>query len=229
MTNIHLIGGEKGGVGKSVLARTLAQYHIDRNLPFLGFDTDRSHPTLSRFYADFASPTVIDDYRSLDHVAEAIADQPERTVLVDLAAQTFAPLSRWMEDSGVLTLLKEAGITVRYWHVMDDGQDSLGLLDKVLDTFGSSLTYVVVLNYGRGADFTAFHRSPAKARALEHQASIIELRRLHEGAMRTIDQRNASFWSAVNQRGTESSLGLFDRQRVKVWLAKTYEDLARVM
>src|SRR3977135_1271543 len=28
MTNIHLIGGEKGGVGKSLVARLLAQYMI---------------------------------------------------------------------------------------------------------------------------------------------------------------------------------------------------------
>jgi cellulose biosynthesis protein BcsQ len=41
VTNIHLIGGEKGGVGKSVVARLLAQYLIDRQMPFLGFDTDR--------------------------------------------------------------------------------------------------------------------------------------------------------------------------------------------
>lgn len=41
MANIHLVGGEKGGVGKSVVARLLAQYMIDHNLPFIGFDTDR--------------------------------------------------------------------------------------------------------------------------------------------------------------------------------------------
>ena len=29
MATIHLIGGEKGGVGKSLLARILAQYFID--------------------------------------------------------------------------------------------------------------------------------------------------------------------------------------------------------
>ena len=29
MANIHLIGGEKGGVGKSLVARVLAQYLID--------------------------------------------------------------------------------------------------------------------------------------------------------------------------------------------------------
>ena len=43
MAHIHFIGGEKGGVGKSLVARVLAQCLIDRNLPFLGFDTGRSH------------------------------------------------------------------------------------------------------------------------------------------------------------------------------------------
>ena len=33
MANIHLIGGEKGGVGKSLVARILAQYLIDKELP----------------------------------------------------------------------------------------------------------------------------------------------------------------------------------------------------
>ena len=41
MSRIHFIGGEKGGVGKSVVARLLAQYWIDRGTPWTGFDTDR--------------------------------------------------------------------------------------------------------------------------------------------------------------------------------------------
>ena len=36
--NIHLIGGEKGGVGKSLVSRLLAQYFIDHSISFLGFD-----------------------------------------------------------------------------------------------------------------------------------------------------------------------------------------------
>ncbi|HRP28004.1 MAG TPA: mobilization protein, partial [Burkholderiaceae bacterium] len=36
-SKIHLIGGEKGGVGKSMLSRVLAQYFIDNELPFVGF------------------------------------------------------------------------------------------------------------------------------------------------------------------------------------------------
>ena len=93
MANIHLIGGEKGGVGKSLVARILAQYLIDHESPFLGFDTDRSHGSLMRFYAGYASPVVIDRYESLDAIIEAAAEQPDRRVLVDLAAQTHEALA----------------------------------------------------------------------------------------------------------------------------------------
>ena len=57
-SKVHFIGGEKGGVGKSMVARLIAQYLIDRQLPFVGFDTDRSHGALLRFYADYASPVL---------------------------------------------------------------------------------------------------------------------------------------------------------------------------
>ena len=130
MATIHFIGGEKGGVGKSLVARLMAQYLIDRQQPFLGFDSDRSNGALLRFYADYASPVVIDDYSSLDKVVEAAIDDPQRRIIVDLAAQTHRPLVRWMEESGMLELAREAGITVRYWHVMDSGRDSVNLLAR---------------------------------------------------------------------------------------------------
>ena len=100
-TNIHFIGGEKGGVGKSLMSRVLAQYMIDHELTFLGFDTDRSHGALMRFYAGYASPVAIDKIESLDAIVEAAVDQPGRRILVDLAAQT---LNEWVKrdeiDSG---------------------------------------------------------------------------------------------------------------------------------
>ena len=128
MTNIHLIGGEKGGVGKSVVARVLAQYMIDKKLDFVGFDTDRSHGSLVRFYSDFASPMLIDSYESLDTMVELAAENPGERVLVDLAAQTHERLVKWIDESGVLEALGEHGLSLTYWHVMDSGKDSLSLL-----------------------------------------------------------------------------------------------------
>ena len=110
MANIHFIGGEKGGVGKSLVARVLAQYLIDHDQAFIGFDTDRSHGALMRFYEGFASPVLVDRYEALDAIMEAAVAHPERRVLVDLAAQTHEPLVRWMDESGVLNLADELEI-----------------------------------------------------------------------------------------------------------------------
>src|SRR4051794_10722389 len=136
MTQVHFIGGEKGGVGKSVVARILAQYFIDRHLPFLGFDTDKSHGSLLRFYGDFAAPVLIDRYEGLDRIIEAAAERSERRIIVDLAAQTHRFLAHWMEESGLIELRDELRLSLTYWHVMDSGRDSADLLMKVLDEFG---------------------------------------------------------------------------------------------
>jgi len=103
-SKVHFIGGEKGGVWKSMVSRLIAQYLIDRELPFVGFDTDWSHGALLRFYADDASPILIDRYEALDHIIEAAVEQPGSRFLVDLAAQTHEPLVRWMDESGVLDM-----------------------------------------------------------------------------------------------------------------------------
>ncbi|WP_293000843.1 mobilization protein [Nevskia sp.] len=229
MATIHLIGGEKGGVGKSLVARVVAQYLIDHQLPFLGFDSDRSHGALLRFYADFASPVVIDQFESLDAIVEAAAEQPERRILVDLAAQTHQPLVRWIEESGVLELAREVGIRIRYWHVMDAGKDSVDLLKKLYDRFDDQLDVVLVLNELRGDDFGIFEASGEKARAVAIGSRIIHFPKLHEAAMTRIDARSTSFWAAANSGDKElTGLGLLERSRVKVWLAKAYQALDAV-
>jgi len=229
MARLHFIGGEKGGVGKSVVARILAQYFIDRQIPFLGFDTDKSHGSLLRFYAEFAAPIVIDRYEGLDRIVDAAAEQPERRIIVDLAAQTHRFLAQWMEDSGLLDIKDELGLSLTYWHVMDSGRDSADLLVKVLDQFGDRLRLVVVLNEVRGDDFSILESSGTLARAKELGASVMGLRRLQDTTMQKIDAHNTSFWAASNRGGKDGSpLGLLERQRVKNWLHRVYEELARL-
>lgn len=224
MPHIHFIGGEKGGVGKSLVSRIVAQYLIDHERPFLGFDTDRSHGALMRFYAGYASPVVIDRYESLDAIVEAAAADPDRSILVDLAAQTQDALTQWMDDSGLVELSADLGIALTYWHVMDSGRDSVDLLKKLLDRFGSRLNYVLVRNHVRGENFDLLEASGEKQRALELHARIIDIRRLHEAAMIKIDSHSSSFWSAT-QRADAHALGILERQRVKLWLRHAYGEI----
>lgn len=231
VSNVHLIGGEKGGVGKSMVARLLAQYFIDHQTPFVGFDTDRSHGALMRFYADFASPALVDRYEALDRIIETAVEQPGRRVLVDLAAQTHEPLVRWMDESGVLDMADLSSIALVHWHVMDSGRDSVDLLEKLLDRFGQRTRYVIVKNHLRGDDFGQLDKSGLLDRAKALSAQVIDIKRLHEPVVQKIDARNASFWAAKNSASVADGgvgLGLMERQRLKLWLNHAYGEIAKV-
>jgi hypothetical protein len=226
MSYIHFIGGEKGGVGKSLVARVLAQYFVDRGIPFTGFDTDKSHGALLRFYADFAAPAVLDRHDSLDPVIEHALEDPQRRILVDLAAQTQQSLGKWLDDADVIGLAQENGLTLTWWHVMDAGRDSVDLLRQWLDQFGGRIKLVIVLNEVRGDRFEILEASGELARAEALGASVISLRRLPDTTMQKIDQHSVSFWAAVNHPDRAASgLGLLERQRVKVWLNRAYGEM----
>jgi len=229
MASLNFIGGEKGGVGKSVTARVLAQYFIDKRRPFTGFDTDRSHTSFTRFYADYASPVIVDTYEGLDLIASVFEEPPvegmRKSVIVDLAAQTAAPLSRWIRDSDVLSLLAEMGVTVNFWHLADAGKDSVDLLDRLVNTYGAGPNYFVVKNQGRGSDFSQLEDSAALKKAVALGGHVITLAQLHEGSMRKIDRQNASFWAAIHTTSGPDALGMLERQRVKTWLRGTYATL----
>jgi hypothetical protein len=228
MTNIHLVGGEKGGVGKSLVARLLAQYFIDQSISFIGFDSDRTHGALLRFYSDYASPILMDNYESLDAIVEAATEDAARRILVDLAAQTNDGLTQWMDDSQLLEVAPEIGLNIRYWHVMDSGRDSVDLLRRLLDRHGAKFNYTLVLNEIRGSDFRILDNSGEKARATAMGATIVHLKRLHEISMNKIDGGSLSFWAATNKsEGDTSGLRLLERQRVKVWLKNAFAEIAK--
>ena len=229
MAHIHLIGGEKGGVGKSLVARLVAQYFIDHSIPFLGFDSDRSHGALLRFYAGYASPVVVDRYDSLDAIVEAATEQPERRILVDLAAQTQQSLTNWMDESQLLDLAPELGLHIRYWHVMDTGKDSVDLLHRLLDRYEQRLNYVIVQNQLRGEEFGILRQSGQLERARGWGAEVITVRRLQEATVTKIDANSSSFWAASqSDEKSGARLGLLERQRLRNWLKSAYSEIARV-
>ena len=85
-----------------------------------------------------------------------LALDADQRVLVDLPAQSDRFLQNWMVQNGIVELATEHNVQITFWHVMDDGKDSIGLLQSLFDQYASSVTYVVVKNMGRGENFDAF-------------------------------------------------------------------------
>jgi len=227
MSTIHFIGGEKGGVGKSVVARLCVQYCIDRALPFVAADADGSHGALMRFYADYAKPIDLTDPSGADQIL-AFATEADRRVIVDLPAQSDRLLGAWIDDAGILELAAESNVKVVFWHVIDDGKDSLVTLGRLLSRYGNRARYCVVKNGGRAKVFTLFDESPTRAQAQQLGAAVVELPELNTMAMQKIDRWDSSFWAAIHGTSSPETFTRIERQRVKVWLQSTYDQIARL-
>ena len=230
MSDIHFVGGEKGGVGKSVIARLLTQYFIDHARSFKALDADASHGALLRFYADYSKAISLQNSDDTDQIMQ-LAVEENQTVLVDLPSQSKKSLNDWLSENEILTLAQENNVNVVFWHVMDDSVDASNLLLDTMNHASNLAKYVIVKNYGRGEDFSQFEGSVLEQEAINRGAQIISINALQSATMRKIDRLNCSFWAAANNSNSRASecLGLMERQRVKSWLKNSYQQIAQAL
>lgn len=224
MSQIHFIGGEKGGVGKSVMARLLSQYFIDRERPFVALDGDPSHGALLRHYGDYSQAVDLTSTDSADQILDR-ALGAERRVLVDLPAQSARPLDAWLSGANVLALARELGTPITFWHVTDGGFASVGQLERALHLYGGRASFVLVKNLARSKDFSQLDASPASAKLKELGGKVLQLPELDAGAMYKLDGAGLSFWAGANVAAGEGALKPLERERVKLWLGKSYAAL----
>jgi hypothetical protein len=118
----------KGGVGKSLIASLLAQYYSVRGIQPVCIDTDPVNATFTGYKAFGAETLSImdgDDInpRAFDQLIERIMQGGgDGLMVVDNGASTFVPLCSYLLQNDVVTLLNEAGHTVRFHTVITGGQ-----------------------------------------------------------------------------------------------------------
>lgn len=228
MSHIHFIGGEKGGVGKSVVARVLSQWLIDRSVPFAAVDADPSQQSLRRFYEQFAQCVDLTSTESADQIVDR-ALGADRRVVVDLPAQSARALDAWMSSVGFLDFADEMGVRVSFWSVSDGGFASVAELDRTLKLFDRRVQHVVVKNLGRSKDFSQLEASDAKRKLDALGGKTVELPELDPSVMYGIDRLGLSFWAAIHHTDDGgTALRPLERRRVKFWLERCYAGLGEL-
>lgn len=225
VSRIHFVGGEKGGVGKSVLARVLSQWAIDRQLAVAGIDADESQGVLLRSYGELTQGVDLADITRADEILDR-ALGADRHVVVDLPARSARALRAWFDGADVLSYAAELGVALSYWHVSDGGFASTTEIGRLLEAFGGALQHVVVRNAGCSSDFSQLDASPALGKLSELGGVVIDLPELDPAIMHKIDGSGWSFWAAAHTEQGPGALRLLERRRVKIWLNRCYDQLA---
>ena len=153
MANIHMILQGKGGVGKSFIAATLAQYKASKGQKPLCIDTDPVNATFHGYKAlgvrrlqimqgDEINP------RNFDTLVELIAPSKD-DVIIDNGASSFVPLAHYLISNQVPTLLVEMGHTLVVHTVVTGGQallDTISGFAQLISQFPAETLFVVWLN-----------------------------------------------------------------------------------
>lgn len=223
---IHLILQGKGGVGKSFVAATLAQYKTSKGHKPLCIDTD---PVNATFYG-YKSLNVHKLHimegdeiksRTFDTLVELIASS-SGDVIIDNGASSFVPLSHYLISNQVPALLQEMGHELVVHTIITGGQallDTVNGFAQIARQFPAEALFVVWLNPYWGPiehEGKGFEQLKAYRDNKDRVTAIIPIPTLKEETygrdLSDMLQERLTFDEAIAM----ASLTIMTRQRLKI-------------
>jgi CobQ/CobB/MinD/ParA nucleotide binding domain len=153
MAKIHMVLQGKGGVGKSFIAATLAQYKASKGQRPLCIDTDPVNATFEGYKAlDVQRLQIMDgdeiNPRHFDNLIELIATSKD-DVVIDNGASSFVQLSHYLITNQVPALLADMGHALVVHTVITGGQallDTVNGFSQLASQFPANAIFIVWLN-----------------------------------------------------------------------------------
>ncbi|HAU0227392.1 TPA: conjugal transfer protein TraL [Legionella pneumophila] len=153
MAKIHITMQGKGGVGKSFVSATTAQYKYHKEQAPLCIDTDPINATFHGFKAlnverlDIMEGDEINP-RHFDTLIEKIAAS-DQDIIIDNGASSFVPLSHYIISNQVPALLKDMGHELIVHSVITGGQalfDTITGFIHLVNQLPEDIRFIVWLN-----------------------------------------------------------------------------------
>ena len=153
MAKIHMILQGKGGVGKSFIAATVAQYKTSKGQKPLCIDTDPVNSTFHGYKALGVRRLQIMDgdeinSRNFDTLVELVAASKD-DVIIDNGAASFVPMSHYLLSNQVPALLQQMGHDLVIHTVITGGQallDTVNGFAQLVSQFPEEALFTVWLN-----------------------------------------------------------------------------------
>jgi hypothetical protein len=212
---IILVGGDKGGVGKSTVARAIADYLAEKAVTFTGYDGDDTNPTFLRFFPE-AVRIHTKSVKGFEPLINGLEAEPSHQ-LVDLGAGTSIVLTHFADQTGFIDLAREYGVRVIVVFVLAPSADSVGLLKTLAEQYGNRVSYVIARSNAIPGTWDLWEGSKARKRLLDELNAIeIHIPALDAEAFSLVD-RNSLRWSAAVE---DKRLPLASRSYIHRWLTK---------
>lgn len=220
MARIHLIDGEKGGVGKSLFTRVMVQYAIDNKLEHTLVDADITNQDVKRFY-DYAVDAEFSEAVNKGDKADIIFELArEKPVIVNLPANVFPKVNNWIKNGRLLEVADKYGVDICKWFVCDGGFESIDLFKQSIDLYKDKMLHIFVKNLGKTDDWSFLKDNPSfKELYKKHEKTlkIIKFPMLYPGDRYFIDSNKFRF----DAKEIEETMPIMSQQRLSTFLSES--------
>jgi hypothetical protein len=226
-----LVGADKGGVGKTTVARTLLDYFTAHHVPTRAFDSESPRGTLKRFHGDAADVVDATSVSDQMRIIDTLSTTETSVTVVDVRAGLLSPTLRSLRDIGFLDAVKKGQITFVVFHILGSSIASLNEIEETAP-FTTDAKYFLVKNFINNTSFfewdQATHASYFKKLK---DAVVLTIPKLNEMAYEQVELASVPFLTFVankNQKGDTANYSFVLRGYVRHWLGNVWAEYDRV-
>ena len=226
-----LVGADKGGVGKTTIARVLLDYLAANNVLTRAFDTETPRGTLYRFHPDQTNVVDLTSTSDQMKIIDTLATAQIRVSLVDVRAGGLEPALQALQDTGFLDAVAEGEVGFILFHVLGS---SIASLDEIAEVapYVEDADYFLVKNHVN--DTTFFEWDPVTHRKYFEKvetAGEITIPKLNELSYEQVEIAGAPFSTFVANRtaeGEPADHSFVLRGYVRTWQNRIADEFDRI-
>jgi len=228
---VIIVGADKGGVGKTTVARTLLDYFSAHQIPARAFDTEAPRGTLKRFHPDATDIVdinlVADQMRIFDTLSSA--DAP--VTVIDVRAGLMAQTLRALRDFGFIDAARKGQITFAVFHILGP---TIASLDEIADTAAilGDARYFLVKNFINNTHFFQWDEETHSNYFKKVKSAVeISVPKLNEMATEQVELASVPFVTFIankKQNGDPAAYSFVLRGYVRHWLGNVWAEYDRI-
>jgi hypothetical protein len=228
---VILVGADKGGVGKTTIARALLDYFTAHNVPTRAFDTEAPRGTLKRFHPDLTDVVDITSTADQMKMFDTLSGADAQLTVIDIRAGLLSPTLRALRDIGLLDAAKKSQITFAVFHILGP---SIASLDEIKETeaFMGDAAYFLVKNFINNTTFFEWDPNTYNLyfKTIK-DAKDLTIPKLNEMACEQVEIAAVPYVSFVANKGAAGQNASFSfvlRGYVRHWLGNVWAEFDRV-
>lgn len=219
---IDTIINGKGGVGKSFFAVNLVQYLKDHSIPHTAIDTDDENSTLKRFHPE-AAFLDISDPKEIDTILASL--EKSDLVVVDCRAASTDIFLDYFDELQIFDLLENMEASLTVVSPVNHETDSLEQIRNLSERLHEQCRYVIVKNQALTDRFNYYEQSKTRSHLVEDLgAREIIMPKLYDWLVADLNVNDLTVTAGVQH----SAFTLMDRQRLKNWQRRFYDEIESV-